>query len=41
VIVFFVLMPFFALIEIARDVSGDKLFEQFFLRRTPSSPRQS
>jgi hypothetical protein len=41
VIMFFVLMPFFALIEIARDVGGDKLFEQFFLRRTRSFPRQS
>ncbi len=40
VIMFFVLMPFFALMELARDVGGDKLFEQFFLRRTRSSPRQ-
>ncbi|HMM88845.1 hypothetical protein [Bradyrhizobium sp.] len=36
VIMFVVLMPFFALREIARDVGGDRLFEQFFLRRSRS-----
>src|SRR6185437_2890580 len=30
VIMFVVLMPFFALREVARDIGGDKLFEQFF-----------
>src|ERR1700753_1691304 len=34
VIMFVVLMPFFALREVARDIGGDKLFEQFFLRRS-------
>mgnify|MGYP000107774247 CR=1 FL=1 len=41
VIMFVVLMPFFALREVARDIGGDKLFEQFFLRRTRSVPLQS
>jgi len=36
VIMFVVLMPFFALKEVARDVGGDKLFEHFFLRRSRS-----
>jgi hypothetical protein len=36
VIMFVVLMPFFALREIARDIGGDKLFEQFFVRRNRS-----
>ena len=34
VIMFFVLMPFFALREVGRDIGDDKLFEQFFVRRT-------
>jgi hypothetical protein len=40
-IMFIVLMPFFALREIARDVGADNLFEQFFQRRNryvPLSP---
>ena len=41
VIMFVVLMPFFALREVARDVGGDKLFEHFFLRRSRSVPLQS
>jgi hypothetical protein len=40
-IMFIVLMPFFALREIARDVGSDKLFEQFFLRRNRYVPLQS
>jgi hypothetical protein len=32
-IMFVVLMPFFAFREIARDIGNDGLFEQFFLRR--------
>ena len=40
VIGFIVLMPFFALREIGRDVGDDKLFEQFFVRRTPYIPLQ-
>ena len=40
VIMFIVLRPFFALREVARDIGGDKLFEQFFLRRTRSAPLQ-
>jgi hypothetical protein len=35
VIMFVVLMPFFALREVGRDIGDDKLFEQFFVRRTP------
>jgi hypothetical protein len=41
VIMFIVLMPFFALREIGRDIGDDKLFEQFFVRRTPYVPLQS
>ena len=41
VIMFFVLMPFFALREIARDIGGDKLYELFFVRRTKYAPLQS
>ena len=40
-IMFIVLMPFFALREIARDVGNDQLFEQFFLRRNRYVPLQS
>jgi hypothetical protein len=40
VIMFVVLMPFFALREVARDIGSDKLFEQFFLRRTRPVPVQ-
>jgi len=40
VIMFVVLMPFFALREIARDIGDDKLFEQFFVRRTTYIPLQ-
>jgi hypothetical protein len=35
VIMFVVLMPFFALSEVGRDIGDDKLFEQFFVRRSP------
>ena len=35
VIMFVVLMPFFALAEVGRDIGDDKLFEQFFVRRSP------
>jgi hypothetical protein len=41
VIMFVVLMPFFALREIGRDIGDDKLFEQFFVRRTPYFPLKS
>ena len=41
VIMFVVLMPFFALREVARDIGGDKLYEQFFLRRSRSVPLRS
>jgi hypothetical protein len=34
-------MPFFALREIGRDIGDDKLFEHFFVRRTPYVPLQS
>lgn len=40
-IMFIVLMPFFALREIARDVGADNLFEQFFRRRDRYVPLQS
>lgn len=40
-IMFVVLMPFFALREIARDVGADNLFEQFFRRRDRYVPLQS
>ena len=40
-IMFVALMPFFALREIARDIGDDKLFEQFFVRRTTYGPLQS
>jgi hypothetical protein len=40
VIGFIVLMPFFALREIGRDIGDNKLFEQFFVRRTPYIPLQ-
>jgi hypothetical protein len=41
VIMFVVLMPFFALREIGRDIGDDKLFEQFFVRRTRYVPLKS
>jgi hypothetical protein len=41
VIMFVVLMPFFALREVGRDIGDDKLFEQFFVRRTPYFPLKS
>lgn len=34
IIVFVVLMPFFALKEISRDIGDGKLYELFFIRRT-------
>jgi hypothetical protein len=34
IIMFVVLMPFFALREIGRDIGDDKLYELFFVRRT-------
>lgn len=40
-IMFIVLMPFFALREIGRDVGNERLFEQFFLRRNRYGPLQS
>ncbi|MGY2906225.1 hypothetical protein [Bradyrhizobium sp. URHC0002] len=39
-IMFIVLMPFFAVKEIARDVGNGKLFEQFFLHRSRYVPLQ-
>jgi len=38
---FVVLMPFFALRELARDFGDDRLYELFFVRRTKYMPRQS
>ena len=38
---FFLLMPFFALREIGRDMGEDKLYELFFTRRTKWAPVQS
>ena len=38
VIMFVVLMPFFALREVGRDIGDDKLFEHFFVRRTRYVP---
>jgi Na+/proline symporter len=40
-IMFVVLMPFFAFRELARDIGNDRLFEQFFLRRNRYVPLQS
>ncbi|KGT79195.1 hypothetical protein MA20_17850 [Bradyrhizobium japonicum] len=40
-IMFVALMPFFALREIARDIGDDRLFEQFFVRRSTYAPLQS
>jgi len=41
IIMFVVLMPFFALRELARDLGDDRLYELFFVRRTKYMPRQS
>jgi hypothetical protein len=41
IIMFFVLMPFFALKEIGRDIGDGKLYELFFIRRTKYTPQQS
>ena len=41
IIMFVVLMPFFALRELARDFGDDRLYELFFVRRTKYMPRQS
>jgi hypothetical protein len=38
---FVVLMPFFALRELARDFGDDRLYELFFVRRTKYMPGQS
>ena len=40
-IMFVPLMPFFGLREIARNIGDDKLFEQFFVRRSAHGPLQS
>ena len=40
-IIFLSMMPFFALREVGRDIGEDKMFEQFFLRRTTHAPVQS
>jgi hypothetical protein len=37
---FVVLMPFFALREVARDIGGHALYEAFFIRRTKFVPFQ-
>jgi hypothetical protein len=39
-IMFVVLMPFFALKEIGRDMGDGKLYELFFVRRTKYTPLQ-
>jgi hypothetical protein len=41
VMMFVVLMPFFALGEFARDIGEDSLYEQFFVRRSRHMPPQS
>jgi hypothetical protein len=41
IILFVVLMPFFALRELARDFGDDQLYALFFVRRTKYMPRQS
>ena len=41
IIMFVVLMPFFALEEIARNLGDGKLYELFFVRRTKYVPLQS
>ena len=41
IIMFVVLMPFFALREFGRDIGDDKLYELFFIRRTKYIPLQS
>jgi len=41
IIMFFVLMPFFGLKEIGRDIGDGKLYELFFIRRTEYTPQQS
>jgi hypothetical protein len=40
VVMFVVLMPFFALREIGRDIGDDKLYELFFVRRVRYVPPQ-
>jgi hypothetical protein len=41
IIMFVVLMPFFALREVGRDIGDDKLYELFFIRRTKYVPHRS
>jgi len=41
IIMFWVLMPFFGLKEIGRDIGDGKLYELFFIRRTEYTPQQS
>jgi hypothetical protein len=41
IIMFVVLMPFFALKEFGRDLGDGKLYELFFIRRTKYIPQQS
>jgi hypothetical protein len=38
---FVVLMPFFALRELGKDIGDHRLFEAFFIRRTKFIPLQS
>ena len=40
IIMFVVLMPFFALKELSRDLGDGKLYELFFIRRTKYIPQQ-
>ena len=41
IIMFVVLMPFFALKELGRSVGDGKLYEVFFVRGTQYTPQQS
>jgi hypothetical protein len=41
VMMFVVLMPFFAMTELSRDLGDDRLYELFFVRRGTHSPPQS
>jgi len=41
IIMFVVLMPFFSLREIGRDIGGDELYKLFFIRRMKFVPQHS
>ena len=41
VMMFVVLMPFFAMRELSRELGNDRLYELFFVRRGTDSPPQT